>query len=284
MAIDVKENPVFNRIAQLFGHDIPEDNRDPERHPKGTFRHGNRGGPGNPFARRVAKLRQAMLEECAEEDLRGITRAMINLAKRGDKAAAKLVFQYTLGKPDKQVDPDRIDEDEFDVLKGMAVPGAVSDAVLNHSTPADTVNRIVQTLWPLLMTATAAQIEVEAEETRQHNEQMDRENAEWEALPAEERLRQYNQCGTTPPDELVEEAAKERAAREAKEKQAAPSPNGVSRGDKFTNLSEKASQTQFPTTPPSPNGVFAQQHHPRSQFEQVHKLVPTGREPSSDGK
>ena len=284
MSISVQEHPVYNRIAQLFATDLPDAKPDPERHPKGTFRNGNRGGPGNPFARRVAKLRQAMLEECAEEDLRAITRAMIELAKKGDKAAAKLVFQYTLGKPDKQVNPDRIDEDEFDVLKGIAVPGAVSDAVLNHSTPADTVCRIVQTLWPLLMKATAAQVDVEMKERREHNEQMDKENAEWEALPAEERLRQYNQCGTRPSDELVEEAAKERAAREAREKQAVPSPNGVSRGDKFMNLSEKASQAPNAAARPSPNGVFAHDERPKGQVEQVHKLVPTGCEPSSDGK
>ncbi|MBX9681040.1 MAG: hypothetical protein K2X38_19965 [Gemmataceae bacterium] len=283
MSVNVKENPVYNRLADLFATDLPNAMPDPERHPKGTFRNGNRGGPGNPFARRVAKLRQAMLEECAEEDLRGITRAMINLAKNGDKAAAKLVYQYALGKPAQQVDPDRIDEDEFDVLKGMAVPGAVTDAVLNHSTPADTVCRLVQGLWPLLMKATAAQVEVEAEERREFNEQMDKDNAEWEALPAEERLRQYNQCGTPPSDELVEEAAKERAAREAKA-QAAPSPNGVLRGDKFINLSEMAAKAETVAPQPSPNGVLPGDQGVRSRFEHVDKLVPTGREPSRDGK
>src|SRR3954447_14754699 len=103
-----QENPTINRLAAFFNTTEPERIQGEERDHVGRFKNGNRGGPGNPFARRVAKLRQAMLEECAEEDLRGITRAMIEAAKRGDVAAARLVYQYTLGKPAKVVEPDRV--------------------------------------------------------------------------------------------------------------------------------------------------------------------------------
>ena len=71
-----------------------------------------------------------------EEDLRAITRALLELAKRGDVAAAKLVYQYTLGKPGKMADPDRVDEDELNVLKGIALPPAVFEAMFSAS--ADT--------------------------------------------------------------------------------------------------------------------------------------------------
>src|SRR6476661_6548062 len=90
MSATFQQTPSFNRLAEFFGSDQPETPRDPERDPAGKFRHGNRGGPGNPFARRVAKLRQAMMDECAESDLRAVTRAMLELAKKGDVAAAKL--------------------------------------------------------------------------------------------------------------------------------------------------------------------------------------------------
>jgi hypothetical protein len=250
MSATVQASPVFNRIAEFFGTQDPSVKTDGERGPKGTFRNGNRGGPGNPYARRVAKLRQAVMEECSEQDLREVTREMINLAKRGDKAAAKLVYQYALGKPDKQVDPDRVDADELDVLKGVAVPAALLQALL-EAVPADAVNRLVQNLWPALVKTLAKDLDAQIVEKQKRNAEMEKEADAWEALPAEEKLRQYRQCGTTPPDDLVEAAEKERVAREAKEKMA-PSTNGVSQ-------SGEAPTANVPPVPnvatPSTNGI-----------------------------
>jgi hypothetical protein len=247
MSATVQASPVFNRIAEFFGTQDPNAKADSERGPKGTFRNGNRGGPGNPYARRVAKLRQAVMEECGEEDLREITREMINLAKRGDKVAAKLIYQYTLGKPDKQVDPDRVDADELDVLKGVAVPAALLQALL-EAVPADAVNRLVQNLWPALVKTLAKDLDAQIVEKQKRNAEMEKEADAWEALPAEEKLRQYRQCGTTPPDDLVEAAEKERVAREAKE-QAVPSTNGVSQ-------TSEASPPASNGVNPSTNGIL----------------------------
>ncbi|MFO0864219.1 MAG: hypothetical protein U0744_06120 [Gemmataceae bacterium] len=250
MSTAIKDTPVFNRLAEFFC-DEPKVQEDSQRTSGGTFRNGNRGGPGNPYARRVAKLRQAVMEECTEEDLREVTRAMINLAKRGDKAAAKLVYQYALGKPDKQIDPDRIDEHELSVIKGVAVPPALLDAILS-AVPADTVNRLAQNMWPALMQVLAKQLDEQIVETQELRRQIDEDTDAWEALPAEERLRQYQQLKLTPSPELVEEAAKERAAREAKEKAAVPSPNGVSQDGKPVAA---AYHVATPATPqPSANG------------------------------
>ena len=53
------------------------------RRPNGQFAKGNRGGPGNPYARRVAELRKEMLSEVTGADLRAIIRALIEKAKQG---------------------------------------------------------------------------------------------------------------------------------------------------------------------------------------------------------
>lgn len=65
----------------------------------GRFLPGNRGGPGNPFARRVGELREALLAEVSPEDLRAIVRVLVDQAKSGDVAAAREVLLRTLGRP-----------------------------------------------------------------------------------------------------------------------------------------------------------------------------------------
>lgn len=79
----------------------------------GRFAPGNRGGPGNPFARQVALLRRVFLEETTPERLRRIVRKMLDLAEEGDIDAAKFVAGYTLGKPTPVANPDRVDFDEY---------------------------------------------------------------------------------------------------------------------------------------------------------------------------
>jgi hypothetical protein len=66
----------------------------------GQFAKGNAGGPGNPYPRRVAALRRALLDSVTEDDMSAIAKAVIEEAKTGNVAAAKLIFQYVLGKPD----------------------------------------------------------------------------------------------------------------------------------------------------------------------------------------
>ena len=76
------------------------------RDASGRFAKGNAGGPGNPYPRRVAALRQALLECVTEDDIRAIAKAVIEEAKTGNVAAAKLIFQYVLGKPDSAANLD----------------------------------------------------------------------------------------------------------------------------------------------------------------------------------
>src|SRR5213076_864021 len=85
--------------------------------PNGRFARGNPGGPGNPFARQVAKLRQVILNRLTEEDLLAITEALLAKAKEGSVGAAKLLLAYGIGKPASAPDPDRLDGQELKHFK-----------------------------------------------------------------------------------------------------------------------------------------------------------------------
>jgi len=87
----------------------------------GRFAAGNKRGPGNPFARRVAALRQAMLDVVKPDDLQAIIVRLVLAAQQGDVAAARLVLAYTLGKPAPTVDPDALDLAEWGLWQQMPV-------------------------------------------------------------------------------------------------------------------------------------------------------------------
>lgn len=69
------------------------------RDPKGRFAQGNPGGPGNPYARRVAELRQALIDAIGPADVKAIADALVAEAKCGNVPAIKEVFDRTLGRP-----------------------------------------------------------------------------------------------------------------------------------------------------------------------------------------
>lgn len=83
----------------------------------GQFAKGNAGGPGNPYARRVVRLRSLMLEAVSEDDLREIIAALVVRAKSGDLAAAREVLNRLAGKPGyiEQADPDRVELHEAEL-------------------------------------------------------------------------------------------------------------------------------------------------------------------------
>jgi hypothetical protein len=97
----------------------------------GRFTKGWRGGPGNPFARRVAALRSVLLDVVDEAQLRKIVARLAVMAERGDVAAAKLILAYVIGRPVPAVDPDRLDLPDV-ARSGAALPDleAVRAAVL----------------------------------------------------------------------------------------------------------------------------------------------------------
>jgi hypothetical protein len=105
----------------------PPDGREPD----GRFARGNRGGPGNPFARKCAAFRAALMEALTDQDIKDIATKLRDDARAGDKAAAKLLFQYAIGRPQPAVNPDTLDYDEFRNLHQSAVPGEAVGALMD---------------------------------------------------------------------------------------------------------------------------------------------------------
>lgn len=123
----------------------PKTNPD-SRDANGRFTPGNAGGPGNPFARQVAALRRALVETLTPDDMREITFALTLRAKGGNVSAAKLLFQYALGKPLASTHPDRLDADEVEAFKANAVNGDVIKAI--DATPAAPALTVLRELQP----------------------------------------------------------------------------------------------------------------------------------------
>ena len=87
----------------------PSTNGTSGRKSNGQFAEGNKCGTGNPYARRVARLRATLLDAVGENGLADIVQGMITAAKGGDVAAAKLLLSYLLGKPVESVEPDYVE-------------------------------------------------------------------------------------------------------------------------------------------------------------------------------
>ena len=56
------------------------------------------------FAKRIARLRSKLLATIGPESLASIARSMLREARNGDVAAARLLFEYTLGKAERHHD------------------------------------------------------------------------------------------------------------------------------------------------------------------------------------
>jgi len=121
-----------------------------KREANGRFAKGNKGGPGNPFARQVAALRQTLLNRATPKDFEEVADELIKKAKSGDVAAIKLIFQYTLGKPAPSPDPDHLDVDEWHKLQQSSCPPAAVNAIFNGF-PADMACEVAKFNWPLQM-------------------------------------------------------------------------------------------------------------------------------------
>ena len=79
--------------------DDPSTNGGNGRDPRtGRFAKGNSGGPGNPNAQHVAKLRDGFRSACTLADVRAICRRLVAMAKKGNVLAAREVLDRTIGK------------------------------------------------------------------------------------------------------------------------------------------------------------------------------------------
>ena len=82
----------------------------------GQFLVGNSGGPGNPHAGQVAKLRTVMLASVSPEQMEAVFSTLVRLAIGGDLKACELLLNRTLGKiqdpPVAQDPPATMSDDE----------------------------------------------------------------------------------------------------------------------------------------------------------------------------
>jgi hypothetical protein len=117
------------------------------REANGRFASGNPGGPGNPHARQLAEYKKAMLAVVSIERLNRILDAIAKKAEDGDVAAAKLILQYTLGKPTTPVDPDRLSFDEWVKMREQALPPREMGEVMN-CVPAQQACDLTKIAWP----------------------------------------------------------------------------------------------------------------------------------------
>ncbi len=81
--------------------------RNGARNAQGQFTKGNPGGPGNPYAKQVARVRSLVLEAVGDKDLRAIINALVERAKGGDVAAAREVLNRLMGRPSTAIDPEQ---------------------------------------------------------------------------------------------------------------------------------------------------------------------------------
>ena len=69
------------------------------RNGSGQFTTGNQHGKGNPLFGKVATLRSEALKSVTPATVKGLIKALIERAKAGDIAAAKLILPYLIGQP-----------------------------------------------------------------------------------------------------------------------------------------------------------------------------------------
>ena len=89
-----------------------------KRNSNGTFAKGNKGGTGNPYARKVAAIRTKMMEAVSDEDIEAIILKLVEDAKNGDPVARKELLDRLIGKPIDSPHPDELDSHETKIKAG----------------------------------------------------------------------------------------------------------------------------------------------------------------------
>jgi hypothetical protein len=105
------------------------------RDENGQFTAGNKGGPGNPFGRKVALLRKALIDSVTAQDIQDVATRLLALAKEGDVQAAKLLLAYAVGKPQPAREPDNVDVEEWEVYKKTGEMKKQAPGLMATATP-----------------------------------------------------------------------------------------------------------------------------------------------------
>ena len=80
------------------------------REKNGQFAKGNGGGPGRPPKAREERYKEILKGAVTYSQWRKIIKKLADKAERGDIQAAKLLFEYLVGKPTQelQIDSDNV--------------------------------------------------------------------------------------------------------------------------------------------------------------------------------
>jgi hypothetical protein len=113
----------------------------------GRFAPGNRGGPGNPYARQTAMLRKAAADCVTRQDVEEIMDAMMLRAKAGDVAAAKFVMTYSTGRAGAAADPDTIEAHDLQTRRRNTA-GLRDVTVLAEGIPAKLMTMTAELVEP----------------------------------------------------------------------------------------------------------------------------------------
>ena len=84
---------------------------------KGRWQQGNKAARGNPLAKQVQAIRVALVSAVTPKDIQAVIRRLLQQAKAGDVASAKIIFERAVG-PAEALDFDlRLTELENQVLE-----------------------------------------------------------------------------------------------------------------------------------------------------------------------
>jgi hypothetical protein len=123
----------------------------------------------NPYARRVARIREVVVSALSDENALAMTQKMIERATNGSESAARLVYQYVLGKPIEGMSPDWVEHDEWRLR--MARPsGAEFNASVFNRKPIELANVMGRAMDYKWMTEAEQQIRASLEKDRQKAE------------------------------------------------------------------------------------------------------------------
>ena len=124
-----------------------------DRDARGRFADGNPGGPGNPAARRAAKLRHAAQDVIGPEHIGAMMRKAMRMALEGDLAAMRFVMDRVVGRAGEEVrEPEPLD---------IALPPMATAADCNLA-----LQRIIDAIWKGAIDQDTAKLLMVAIQTR----------------------------------------------------------------------------------------------------------------------
>jgi hypothetical protein len=123
----------------------------------------------NPYGRRVARIREVVVSAFTDEHALAMTQKMIERAENGSESAARLIYQYVLGKPIEGMSPDWVEHDEWRLR--MARPtGEEFNASVFSRKPIELANVMGRAMDYKWMSEAEQQIRASLEKDREKEE------------------------------------------------------------------------------------------------------------------